>query len=159
MQAPEVAFPHLMPAIAYNVNFRFVESTCVIKHWYLCQSQPAVFTVSAVLRAIMCTASFDGWIFVQLLLLFAFRDLWKEWGDSFSDLFTELSVPPQAAGVIGTFECAFLDIILSTTVSILDLRDVRLFLHGLSFFVYTSIIFCKYTFHVCYVFNVNMTVF
>ena len=39
-----------------------------------------------------------------LLLLFAFRDLWKEWGDSnFQIFFTELPVPPQAAGVVGTF--------------------------------------------------------
>ena len=38
------------------------------------------------------------------LLLFAFRDLWKEWGDSnFKIFFTELPVPPQAAGVVGTF--------------------------------------------------------
>ena len=40
-----------------------------------------------------------------LLLLFAFRDLWKEWGDSNFQIFfsTELPVPPQAAGVVGTF--------------------------------------------------------
>ena len=34
-----------------------------------------------------------------MLLLFAFRNLWTY----FSDLFTELPVPPQAAGVVGTF--------------------------------------------------------
>ena len=39
-----------------------------------------------------------------LLLLLAFRDLWKEWGDSNFHIFfsTELPVPSQAAGV-GTF--------------------------------------------------------
>ena len=45
----------------------------------------------------------------------------------FSDLFTELPVPPQAAGVVGTFYCAFY-IYLSTTVSILDLNDAILLL-------------------------------
>ena len=39
----------------------------------------------------------------MLLLLFSFRDLWKEWGDSSFQIFTELPVPPQAAGVVGTF--------------------------------------------------------
>ena len=39
-----------------------------------------------------------------MMLLFAFRDLWKEWGDSNVQIFfTELPVPPQAAGVVGTF--------------------------------------------------------
>ena len=40
------------------------------------------------------------------MLLFAFRDLWKEWGDSNFHIFfsfTELAVSPQAAGVVGTF--------------------------------------------------------
>ena len=43
--------------------------------------------------------------FFLLLLLFSFRDLWKEWGDSNFQIFfyTELPVPPQAAGVVGTF--------------------------------------------------------
>ena len=39
-----------------------------------------------------------------MLLLFAFRDLWKEWGDSnFQIFFHRMPVPPQAAGVVGTF--------------------------------------------------------
>ena len=44
-------------------------------------------------------------VYTSLLLLFAFRDLWKEWGDSNFQIFfsTELPVPPQAAGVVGTF--------------------------------------------------------
>ena len=38
-----------------------------------------------------------------LLLLYAFRDLWKEWGDSYFQIFfTELPVTPQAAEVVGT---------------------------------------------------------
>ena len=62
-------------------------------------------------------------------------------GLQFSDLFyTELSVPPQAAGVVGTF-------------NVLDIYPSEHY--GLSFFVYISI--CKYTLHVCYVFNVNLT--
>ena len=45
-----------------------------------------------------------GDLFVLLLLLVAFRDLWKEWGHSnFQIFFTELPVPPLAAGVVGTF--------------------------------------------------------
>ena len=34
------------------------------------------------------------------LLLFAFRDLWKQWGDSDFQIFTEQPVPPHAAGVV-----------------------------------------------------------
>ena len=50
-----------------------------------------------------------------------------------SDLFTELPVPPQVAGVVGTFN-VLLYIILSTKVSFLE--DTILFLQGssLSFF-------------------------
>ena len=52
----------------------------------------------------------------------------------FSDLFTELPVPPQKAGVV----LKKLYIILSTTVSFLDLKDDILFLQGLLVF-YISI--------------------
>ena len=34
-------------------------------------------------------------------MLFSFRDLWKEWGDSNFQIFTELPVLPQAAGDVG----------------------------------------------------------
>ena len=37
----------------------------------------------------------------------------------------------------------------------LDLPDAIIFLHGLPFCVHFH--FCKYTLHVCYVFNVNLT--
>ena len=41
------------------------------------------------------------------MLLFVFRDLWKEMGDSNFQLFAELRVPPQAAGVVGTINGVF----------------------------------------------------
>ena len=66
----------------------------------------------------------------------------------FSDLFTELPVPPHVAGVIGTFF-----IILSTTVSVIDRKDAILFLQCLFFFC-VHLHFFKYTLHVCYIFNV-----
>ena len=69
----------------------------------------------------------------------------------FSDLFTELLVPPLAAGVVE--HCIVLYyIILSTTVSVLDLKDAILFLQGLSFFQFflcTLPFFCKYNRAVC----------
>ena len=42
----------------------------------------------------------------NMCMLFAFRDLWKEWGDSNFQIFffTELPDPPQAAGVVGTIK-------------------------------------------------------
>ena len=59
----------------------------------------------------------------------------------FSDLFTELPVPPQAAGVVVTFN-VLLYIILSTTVSFLE--DTILVLQ-VSYFnvVYISIFFAS----------------
>ena len=90
-----------------------------------------------------------------LLLLYAFRDLWKEWGDSnFQIFFTELPVPPQAAGVVGIFFNVLIYIILSTTVSFLE--DTILFLQGLLFFSFlcTFPFFSQVHLHVCYVFNV-----
>ena len=70
----------------------------------------------------------------------------------FSDLFTELPVPPQAAGVVGTFN-GLLYIILSTTLSFF-LENTILFLQvSLFFFIFVSF-FRKYTLHVCYVLNV-----
>ena len=106
--------------------------------------------VGGVVDVVECGLFFESrcvWVDCQfVLLLFAFRDLWKEWGDSFFS--TELPVPPQAAGVVGTFNV--LDIYPSEhyDLSFLDLTD--------AFFLYTFP-FCKYTLHVCYVFNVNLT--
>ena len=72
----------------------------------------------------------------------------------FRFFFTELPVPPQAAGVVGTF-------------NVLDIYPEHYglsffgpfgchFFYKVSFFLYTFP-FCKYTLHVCYVFNVNLT--
>ena len=77
----------------------------------------------------------------------------------FSDLFfTELPVPPQAAGVVGTFNV--LDIYPSEHYGLSFFCTLRMpfFLQGhfFFFFLYTFP-FCKYTLHVCYVFNVNLT--
>ena len=75
----------------------------------------------------------------------------------FSDLLTELPVLPQAAGVVGIFNVLFIiNYSLRTTVSFLDLKDVKLFLQGLLFpFLCVHFhSFCKYTLHVHYVFNV-----
>ena len=55
----------------------------------------------------------------------------------FSDLITELPVPPQTAEVVGTFYCLKKKIIMSTAVSVLDLKDAILFLQGLFFCVRT----------------------
>ena len=57
-----------------------------------------------------------------------------------SDLFTELPVPPQAAGVVGTFN-VLLYIILSTTVSFLE--DTILFLHVSSLFFIMCFSSCR----------------
>ena len=73
----------------------------------------------------------------------------------FRSFFTELPVPPQAAGVVGTFNV--LDIYPSEHygLSFFGPYGCLFFLQGL-FFLYTFP-FCKYTLHVCYVFNVNLT--
>ena len=89
--------------------------------------------VFALFMLFLCVILHTMW----LLLLYAFQDLWKEWGDSnFQIFFTELPVPPQAAGVviIGTF----------------------LMLQGLLFFHFCLDFFLlhKSTLHVCYVFNI-----
>ena len=48
-------------------------------------------------------------IFIQqsVCVIYAFRDIWNEWGDSNFQIFTELKVPPQAAGVVGKLNCVF----------------------------------------------------
>ena len=53
----------------------------------------------------------------------------------FSDLFTEVPVPPQAAGVVGKFKGDFY-IILSTTVSFLDLNNAIIFTRSPFFFIF-----------------------
>ena len=73
--------------------------------------------------------------------------------------FTELPVPPQAAGVVGTFNV--LDIYPSEHYGLSFFWTLRMpFFTRSPFkkknFLYTFP-FCKYTLHVCYVFNVNLT--
>ena len=71
----------------------------------------------------------------------------------FSDLFTVQPVPSQATGVVGTFN-VLLYIILSTTVSLFRGYHIILQVSLSFFFILVYIFFCKYTLHVCYVFNV-----
>ena len=60
----------------------------------------------------------------------------RKWGASNFQILTELPVPPQAAGVFGTFQCAlYIYIILCTTVSYFG--PYGFFLHY-PFFVYIS---------------------
>ena len=49
----------------------------------------------------------------------------------------------------------YIYILLSTTVSFLDLTDAIYIFYKVSLFLYTFP-FCKYTVHVCYVFNINL---
>ena len=73
----------------------------------------------------------------------------------FSDIFgTELPVPPQADGVVGTFNV--LDIYPSGYYSRSFFGPYGCFFIQCLLFLYTFP-FCKYTLHVCYVFNVNLT--
>ena len=77
-------------------------------------------------------------------------------GDSNFQILTELPVPPQAAGVVGTFNVLdiYIYILLSTTVS--HFWTLRMAFFTRSPFLYTFP-FCKYTLHVCYVFKINLT--
>ena len=79
----------------------------------------------------------------------------------FSDIFfTELPVPPQAAGVVGTSNV--LDIYPSEHYGLSFFGPYGChFFYKVSFFSLFFLLytfpFCKYTLHVCYVFNVNLT--
>ena len=72
----------------------------------------------------------------------------------FSDLFTELPVPPQAAGVVGTFNV--LDIYPSEHYGLSFFGPYGCHFFTRSFFVCIHVHFAS-TLHVCYVFNVNLT--
>ena len=67
-------------------------------------------------------------------------------GLQFSDFFTELPVPPQAAGLLEHFN-VLLYIILSTTVSFFE--DTILFLQGLFFHFCVHYHFLASTFCMC----------
>ena len=84
----------------------------------------------------------------------------RKWGDSHLQIFTELPVPPQAAGVVVIYIYIYIHIyiyiyiILCTSLSFWTLS----FLKGLPFFGYISIsIFFSSTLCMRYVFNVNLT--
>ena len=69
-----------------------------------------------------------------------------KWGDSNFQILTEMPVPPQAAGVVGTYIYIYHS--EHYGLSFLDLTDTFFCIH---------FHFCNYTLHVCYVFNVNLT--
>ena len=81
----------------------------------------------------------DDWRKSILLLLFAIRDLWKEWGDSNFQIFSQNCQFHHRRLVSLEHFNVLLYIILSTTVSFLE--DTILFLQVSSFFhfVYISI--------------------
>ena len=84
-----------------------------------------------------------------------FETYGRKGGDSNIQLFVELRLPPQAAGVIGTHNCLvfkYNSSIPSTTISFLDIKDDIFFLQGLlCVSVYISIILastlCMYVMH------------
>ena len=87
-----------------------------------------------------------------LMLLYAFRDLWKEWGDSNFQIFLlNCQFSSQAAGVVGPLNCV-LYIILNTMVFFWTL-EMPYYFYKVFFKMCTFQLFCKYILHVCYVFN------
>ena len=86
----------------------------------------------------------------MLLLLFAFRDLWNELGESNFQIFSQDCLFHHRLLESLEHFNVLLYIMLSTMVSFLE--DTILFLQ-VSFFC-TFHFFRKYTLHVCYVFNV-----
>ena len=68
-------------------------------------------------------------------MLFAFRDLWKEWGDSIFRSFHRTASYTTGGWSRWNILMCFLYIILSTTVLFLNLKDAILFLQCLIFFV------------------------
>ena len=88
-----------------------------------------------------------------MLLLFAFLDLWKEMGWlKFSDPYRTASSTTGGWSHWNILMC-FIYVYHSEHygLSFLDLTNAFFFLQGIHFH------FCKYTLHVCYVFNVNLT--
>ena len=66
----------------------------------------------------------------------------RKWGDSNFQILRELPVPPQAAGVVGTFNVLdiYIYILLSTTVSHFWTLRMPRFYSRSPFFVYISIL-------------------
>ena len=80
----------------------------------------------------------------------------RKWGDSKFQILAELTVLPQAAGVIGTFFNVLYIYIYSEHygLSFLDFTDAISFTRSPFYCIHFP--FCKYTLHVCYVFDVNL---
>ena len=88
------------------------------------------------------------------MLLFAFRDLWKEWGDSNFHIFSQsCQFHHRRLQLLEHFKCTFY-IILSTTVSFFGPLRCHIIFTRYPFLCVHFHDFCKYTLHVCYVFNV-----
>ena len=69
----------------------------------------------------------------------------------FSDPFIELPVLPEADGVVGTFKCVLLYILLSPTVSVWTL-SMPYYIYKVSFLcVHFHSFFCKHILHTRYV--------
>ena len=89
----------------------------------------------------------------DMLLLYAFRDLWKEWGDSILRSFHR-----TASSTTGGW--SRWDILIFFYISFRPLRShfwtlrMPYYFYNVSFFMYISNFFRKYNLRVCYVFNV-----
>ena len=92
-----------------------------------------------------------------MLLLFAFRDLWKEWGDSNFQIFSHnYQFHHRRLESLEHLMCFF---IYNSEHYGLIFRGYHIIFTGLFFFLFflcvcTFPFFRKYTLHVCYVFNV-----
>ena len=81
-----------------------------------------------------------------MLLLFAFRDLWKVWGDLNFQIFTELPVAPQTAGVVGIFNCCrFYDLISFYSLFLVLNDAILIFLLCLHFHYFFQIHHCMHS--------------
>ena len=94
-------------------------------------------------------------------MLFAFQDLWKEMGRlQFSDPYTTASSTTGGWSRCNILMCfIYIYIILSTSLSFLDLTDAIFFLQGLPFlytFPFLQVHFAC-VFAIGIVFNVNLT--
>ena len=85
-----------------------------------------------------------------MVLLYSFQALWKEWGDSNFPIFSQnCQFHHMGLESLNHFNVFFNYISFWALRSIFfDLRDAILFLQGLLFCVYISIIFYKYTLYV-----------
>ena len=119
------------------------------------------------LRVVHQPASPSIWSAVQSLRRGLSTNPWKEWSDSYFHIFSQNcqfhhrrleSLEHFNAFHIYIYMKHIIYIILSATDSFLE--DVIYFLQGHLFHLYVHFLFfCKYTLHVCYVFNVIDRIF